>query len=152
MNSHPTLANKIYLAEDDADDRMFFEDALTEVSSQTKLIITEDGVELMSVLDSTVPPVPYALFLDLNMPRKNGFECLKEIRQSDKMKEIPVVVFSTSDRKEIIDRAYSLGANLFISKPPSFGLLKKALQMVLSTDLMNGGRQIPRAQFFCKFA
>lgn len=131
---------KIFLAEDDDDDRAFFEDALKELNLQTELVVSEDGAELMSALEENVPPIPYVIFIDLNMPRKNGFECLKEIRESDKLKDIPVVVLSTSDHENIIEDTYSLGANLFLRKPASFRLLKKAIEMVLTTDLVTGGQ------------
>ena len=94
-----TQTKKIFLAEDDPDDRSFFEDALNALALQTVLVISEDGEELMTALEETVPPQPFVIFLDLNMPRKNGFECLKEIRESDKLKDIPVVVLSTSDHR-----------------------------------------------------
>ena len=137
-----TQTKRIFLAEDDPDDRSFFEDALKALPFQTVLTIAEDGEELMTALEETVPPKPYVIFLDLNMPRKNGFECLKEIRESIKFKDIPVVVLSTSDHENIIERTYSLGANLFTCKPADFRLLKKAIEIVLSTDLVTGGQTV----------
>ena len=75
-----TIPNKtIFLADDDADDCMLFEDALREVSTSTELTTANDGVELINLMETTVPPPPDVIFLDLNMPRKNGFECLELI-------------------------------------------------------------------------
>lgn len=142
-----TQSKKIFLAEDDADDRFFFEDALKALNLQTELAMAEDGEELMIALEETVPPIPYVIFLDLNMPRKNGFECLKEIRESDKLKDIPVVVLSTSDHENIIESTYSLGANLYIRKPSSYLLLRKAIEIVLTTDLIIGG-QISKEKYY----
>jgi CheY-like chemotaxis protein len=126
----------IFLVEDDADDRMFFEDALREVSVPTQLTLSSNGVELMSNLAvlKTYPP-PDVIFLDLNMPFKNGFECLKEIRESPKMKDIPVVIFSTAGNKNTVDKTYEQGANYYICKPSSFALLVKAIETVLALDM-----------------
>lgn len=122
---------KIILADDDSDDCELFEDALQELNIKTHLIISKDGVELMSTLDETVPPPPDAVFIDLNMPRKNGYECLNEIRNNEKLKDIMVVIFSTTNNKMAIEKTFSLGANYFVCKPRSFELLKKALEKVL---------------------
>jgi CheY-like chemotaxis protein len=152
MNPTQTQPKKIFLAEDDADDRMFFEDVLKEVSINTNLVMADDGVELMSVLEETVPPPPDIIFLDLNMPRKNGFECLKEIRQTDKLSKIPVIIFSTSDNAQAIDKTYSLGANYYMQKPRTFALLKKAIETVLSTELESGGKQVPKEKYLLAIA
>jgi CheY-like chemotaxis protein len=152
MNPTQTQPKKIFLAEDDADDRMFFEDVLKEVSINTNLVMADDGVELMSVLEEAVPPPPDIIFLDLNMPRKNGFECLKEIRQTDKLSKIPVIIFSTSDNAQAIDKTYSLGANYYMQKPRTFALLKKAIETVLSTELESGGKQVPKEKYLLAIA
>ena len=109
----------IFLADDDADDRDFFEDALKEVNIKTELTLVKDGVELMTTLEETVtePPPPHVIFLDLNMPRKNGYECLKEIRETPKLKNIPVVIFSTTSNEHTIEKTYSLGANCYVRNP-----------------------------------
>ncbi len=152
MNSTQQQTKKIFLAEDDADDRMFFEDVLKEVGIDTQLVMADDGVELMNVLDEKVPPPPDIIFLDLNMPRKNGFECLKEIRQTAKLKEIPVVIFSTSDSEHAIDTTYSLGANFYMRKPRSFDMMKKAIQTVLSKDLATGASQVSKDKYLLAIA
>ena len=133
----------IYLADDDADDREFFEEALKEVSIATELTTTIDGVELMTTLEKAVigPPPPHVIFLDLNMPRKNGFECLEEIREHPKLKNIPIVIFSTTANENSIQKTYLLGANCYIRKPHSHQLLKKAIETVLALDF---GVQNPR--------
>lgn len=138
----------IILAEDDINDRELFEDALEELSIQTRLIISEDGVELMTTLADIVPPPPYAIFLDLNMPRKNGYECLAEIRNTQKLKEIMVVIFSTTDNQHAIETTYSLGANYYVCKPRSFELLKKAIETVLLFTPQQQSEQPSRDNFF----
>ena len=141
--------NNIFLADDDADDRAFFADALKEVNIQTELTTTSDGIELMTTLDEsvTVPPPPHVIFLDLNMPRKNGYECLKEIRQTSKLKDIPVVIFSTSDNAHAIETTYKLGANCYVLKPNSHELLIRCIETVLGLDLWKHNRQLPKQEF-----
>lgn len=121
----------IILADDDTDDCELFQDALKELSIQTQLTISEDGVVLMKTLDDTVPPPPDVIFLDLNMPIKNGYEALTEIRNTPKLKDIMVVIFSTTDNQIAIEKTYSLGANYYVRKPNSFALLKKAIETIL---------------------
>ncbi|HEY6171127.1 MAG TPA: response regulator [Candidatus Kapabacteria bacterium] len=140
----------IFLADDDIDDREFFQDALSEVSANLELVIAEDGVLLMEALKSMVPPPPYVIFLDLNMPRKNGYECLADIRNSDSYKDIPVVIFSTTDNPDVISKTQSLGANLYLRKPTSFDLLKKMIDHVLSLDLSRMGITSSKEGFYIK--
>lgn len=139
----------IFLADDDIDDREFFQDALSEVSADSELVVAEDGVVLMETLNNTVPP-PYVIFLDLNMPRKNGYECLADLRNSDKYKDIPVVIFSTTDNPDVIAKTRSLGANLYLRKPTSFDLLKKMIERVLSLDLTLVGITSSKEGFYMR--
>jgi len=126
----------IFLADDDADDRKFFEDALKKVTIPTNLTLASDGLELMSNLETVIePPPPDIIFLDLNMPRKNGFECLEEIRNSPKFKDIPIVIFSTTANEVAVNKTYEYGANHYICKPPSFVLLIKAVETVLALEM-----------------
>lgn len=138
----------IFLADDDVIDRELFEDALQQLTFPTHLTQSEDGVELMINLDKTVPPPPHAIFLDLNMPRKNGYECLAEIRNTHKLKDIMVVIFSTTDCQQAIEKTYLLGANYFICKPRSFQLLKKAIETVLLLDQPAQGAQTSIDNFY----
>ena len=139
----------IFLADDDADDCTFFEEALKDLGVEAQLTIVNDGVELMTTLNETViePPPPHVIFLDLNMPLKNGFECLDEIRQNPKLKEIPVVIFSTSDNNETVDKTYNQGANHYIRKPSSHEGLKKVIATVLELELWKQPTKTPRRKF-----
>ncbi len=138
----------ILLADDDSDDRDFFADALKEVLVDTELTTANDGAELMTVLQTVItPPPPHVIFLDLNMPRKNGFECLREIRQTPTLKNIPVVIFSTSVSPTAVDATYSLGANCYVCKPNSHKLLKKAIEIVLGLDLWEKNHRLPKEKF-----
>lgn len=141
----------IFLADDDEDDCLLFEDALREVSASTELTMANDGVELMTILGKLVPPPPDVIFLDLNMPKKNGFECLAEIRNTQSLKDIPVVIFSTTGEEEAIDRLYAQGANYFIKKPGSFPKLKMAIQQILAIDWTKNSLTTFKENFYFQF-
>jgi CheY-like chemotaxis protein len=142
------MIQKIFVAEDDADDRMFFEDALKVIKTQAHLTFANDGLELMRHLEQVIaPPPPDLIFLDLNMPRKNGFECLEEIRGSERLKDIPVVIFSTTSSDNAINETYRQGANYYVCKPLSFPLLVKAIETVLEMEMWQRPRP-DREQFF----
>ncbi|MCY7293230.1 MAG: response regulator [Ferruginibacter sp.] len=126
------ISLNVYLADDDADDRFLFEEALMEVTSNVKLTTANNGEQLMNYLGKNTPPPPHFIFLDLNMPLKNGMECLDEIKRDTKLKDIPVVIFSTSCQKEAIDQVYIKGANYYMCKPDNFQTLKSLLDRVLS--------------------
>jgi CheY-like chemotaxis protein len=132
MNRKPNRS--IFLADDDADDCMLFEDALREVSCSADLTMASDGIELIDLMESTVPGSPDLIFLDLNMPRRNGFECLELIRNKKQWKDIPVVIFSTNGQEDTVRKVYEQGANYFIRKPGSFQKLKQAIRQILDID------------------
>ncbi len=143
----------LVLADDDADDRSFFADALEELNYPTQLTTASDGEELMLYLEKIVdPPPPHLIFLDLNMPRKNGYECLKEIREIPRLKQIPIVIFSTTANENAIATTYALGANCFIQKPNSHQLLKKTIEAVLLRDFWNERTQVSKEEFFLKIS
>ena len=123
---------KILLADDDEDDCMFFKDALNELSLPASLDIVGNGVELMSFLENHLIDLPHVLFLDLNMPRKTGFECLSEIKLNEKLKELTVIIYSTSFNPEVKDLLYSKGAQHYIRKPAEFANLKSVIKKVIS--------------------
>ncbi len=120
----------IYLADDDADDRFLFEEALMEVKNNVKLTTANNGEQLMNYLDKNTPPPPNLIFLDLNMPIKNGVECLDEIKKDTRLKHIPVIIFSTSCQEDAIDQVYKKGADYYICKPDNFQTLKALLNKV----------------------
>ena len=106
----------ILLADDDKDDRYFFEKALKEVPIATHLTTFKDGEQLMNYLSKNSKLLPDVLFLDVNMPRKNGSECLSEIKLNPKLKELPVIIYSTSLRDKIADVFYQNGAHYYLQK------------------------------------
>jgi len=141
----------IFLADDDVDDCIMFENALREISAETRLTTARNGEELMTILDKTVPPPPSVIFLDLNMPRKNGFECLVEIKVDSKFKNIPVVIFSTSAEGKLMNECYEKGADYYIQKPNSNQKLKDAIFKVLSINWENHTTQPSRDKFALTF-
>lgn len=123
----------IILADDEDNDRLLFVDALSELKLKTIIHIVNDGVELMEYLNKENNVLPQLIFLDLNMPRKNGLECLKEIKANDKFNNIAVAIFSTSTSEKDIEETFINGANVYINKPNSFEGLKQALNKVITT-------------------
>jgi CheY-like chemotaxis protein len=128
---------QILLADDDKDDCFLFREALSELPVPTDLETVYDGEQLMDYLNEHTGKLPDVLFLDLNMPRKNGFECLSEIKHNDKLKELPVVMFSTSYPRDmhyendIMKLLYKIGAREYIRKPENFNQLKEVIHNIL---------------------
>ena len=128
----------ILLADDDKDDCLLFEEAIKELSHFVHLSTVPDGEQLMQLLTQKTYTLPHVLFLDLNMPRKNGFECLCEIKQNKKLKDLAVVMFSTSfprDKtyeQEMINVLLKIGAQNYIRKPNNFEQLKQAILQVIT--------------------
>lgn len=104
------------LADDDSDDRMFFRMVLKTLAPEMKFSAVEDGEELMGFLLKNQSRLPDVLFLDVNMPRKNGAECLREIKQNEKLKNLPVIIYSTSLHEDMADKFYNAGAHYYIKK------------------------------------
>jgi CheY-like chemotaxis protein len=134
MNKQPIL-----IAEDDADDRYLLQTAFSEVGYFEKIDFVENGVELLNYLqhlyteeDIAVRTLPGFILLDLNMPKKDGREVLKEIKQHPVFKKIPVIVFTTTKNEIEIKRCYELGANSYIIKPISFEALLKVVENIRS--------------------
>lgn len=117
----------ILMADDDEDDRLMTKEALKEARLANEIKFVVDGEELMDYLyqrgkftDSASSPRPGLILLDLNMPKKDGREALKEIKEDPDLRQIPIVVLTTSKAEEDIYRSYDLGVNSFITKPVSF--------------------------------
>jgi CheY-like chemotaxis protein len=124
----------ILLADDDEDDCLFFRDAFKEIKINTEVHIVNDGVELLNHLSQPHIVLPHVLFLDLNMPRKNGLECLKEIKSITRFKDIVIAIYSTSASEEDIEETFVKGANVYIKKPSDFQTLKKVLSEVVTLN------------------
>lgn len=133
--SLPVKPLTILMADDDADDRLLANDALAECGMEAELRCVENGEELLDYLhrrgkfvDSSNSPKPSLILLDLNMPRKDGREALREIKGNPEFRRIPVVVFTTSKADTDIGQIYDIGANSFISKPVSFESLVNVMK------------------------
>ena len=127
----------ILLADDDEEDRMLTADALKESRVLNDLRFVADGEELMDYLrrggrysDPESSPFPGLILLDLNMPRKDGREALREIKADPELRRIPVIVLTTSKAEEDIYRTYDLGANSFITKPVAFHALVNIMKEI----------------------
>lgn len=124
----------IILADDDEDDRLFFTDAFDELKINTKVQTFINGVELMNYLNEENSILPNVLFLDLNMPKKNGIECLLEIKENERFNDIAIAIYSTSSSEEHIEETFVNGANIYIKKPNDFATLKKILSDVVTLN------------------
>ena len=121
----------ILLADDDLDDCNFFKHALEELSLSAHLTTVHGGEELMHYLSENTAHLPHVLFLDINMPRKNGLECLSEIKRNPTLKDIPVVMFSTSNSWDTINMLFKSGSHVYIHKPSDFTQLKQVIHHAL---------------------
>ena len=121
----------ILLADDDDDVCFFFKKAVTACVPNHNFNAVHDGEQLMQLLTDETNELPDVLFLDLNMPRKNGFECLTEIKQNQKLKNLPVVIFSTSSSHDDMRLLLKTGADVYIRKPSNFEQLVQVIQHAL---------------------
>ena len=122
----------LLLADDDIDDCLFFKDALEELPISSTLTIVDDGVELMELLNKKTSMLPHAIFLDLNMPRKTGVECLLEIKKNQKLNQLPIIILSTSFDHAVVNSLYDRGATFYIQKPGEFSKLKKVIHEAIT--------------------
>jgi CheY-like chemotaxis protein len=127
----------ILMADDDADDRLLAKDALSECRVPGELHFVENGEELLDYLhrrgkyaQTSTSPRPGLILLDLNMPKKDGREALREIKTNAQLRKIPVVVLTTSQADTDIAQIYDLGANSFITKPVTFESLVKVMKVL----------------------
>ncbi|MDZ4812597.1 MAG: response regulator [Pseudomonadota bacterium] len=141
MNT-PFQSSTILIGDDDADDRFLVEEALAECEPRYPLRFAQDGVEVMDYLhrvgpyaDTTAYPTPGLILLDLNMPRKGGREVLREIRSDPHLRNIPVVVWTTSRAEEDLEGSYLDGANRCITKPSNFQEIQLMLRDLTQTWL-----------------
>ena len=137
----------LLLADDDKDDCLLFKEALEELPVSAELTMVDNGEELMRRLSKKAGELPSVIFLDLNMPRKNGFECLAEIKQSEKLKNLPVVIFSTSLDPEVVNMLYTRGAQYYIRKPSEFSRLKEVIDTAITLTLNTGGSPTEKEKF-----
>ncbi|MCW3075980.1 MAG: rcp1 3 [Bacteroidetes bacterium] len=117
---------EILLVDDDLDDQMFFKDVLSEIYPEIKCNIAGHGLEALLYLNSDIK-FPSLIFLDLNMPVMNGFECLQKLKGDNRFKKIPVIIISTSSNPYDMEKAREMGAEHFFTKPADYLMYKENL-------------------------
>lgn len=130
MNSIKTLM----IVDDDSDDRDFFCTALNKIDSSAECLFAVNGEDALKKLRNGIKQLPNFIFLDLNMPRMDGRICLSELKKDEKLKNIPVIIFSTSSRQKDIDETHDLGAAYFLTKPSDFKKLQNEIFFVLNEN------------------
>ena len=137
----------VLLADDDIDDCAFFLKAVDNFPISTYYTAVHDGEQLMKQLTNATNELPNVLFLDLNMPRKNGFECLKEIKLNKQLEQLPVIIFSTSFDQDVVNALYENGAQHFIRKPSDFLQYQKIIHQLLTLVAYGNISQPTRENF-----
>ncbi len=127
-----SMVKNIFLAEDDEDDVVIFNEIMSDITDSIVVTIAPNGMELMKLLqDESLQPE--LIFLDLNMPLKNGFECLQEIKRNEAWKNITIIMYSTSAQLQQVEKAYKQGADLYIQKSTSYSDFKLAVEKCIAT-------------------
>ena len=122
----------VYMVDDDPDDRQVVYEAFQEMETVTNLSLLRSGIELMEKLESaSISNFPSLILLDLNMPGKDGREVLKEIKGNKLLRQIPVIIFTTSSHDKDKKMCYQLGANGFVTKPKSYKVLVDTLHSIV---------------------
>jgi CheY-like chemotaxis protein len=127
-------AKLIMIVDDDADDREIFCEALHEVDTSVQCISCSSAMEALELLRSAQQPAPDYIFLDLNMPRMNGKQCLQELKAMDKLKNMEVIIYSTSKMPDDVKETKKQGAVHFVTKPYRFSDVRSVIRSVLLQD------------------
>ncbi len=128
------MANEFLLVDDDSDDSELFCEALNEVDTSVHCHFALDGNEALIMLEEINPAV---IFLDINMPGMNGWDCLTKLKSKEEYKHIPIIMYSTSSHQTEVDKAFNMGALSFFSKPSDYKELKAMLKEVV--EKINNG-------------
>ena len=120
------------LIDDDEDDQEIFSMALEDINSGIQCIMVSNGIAALEKLNAKKPLIPDFIFIDVNMPKMNGIECLREIQKLDHLKDAEVFMYSTSSDEKMIEKSKALGAKDFIVKPPGLALLTAKLLQVFT--------------------
>ena len=141
---------QILLADDDADDHFLFDKIVNTLPLDIQITTVLDGEKLMKYLYKNIEHLPDILFLDYNMPRRNGSECLLEIKQNPLLKDIPVIIYSTYFHENIAKVLYESGAYYYVRKT-SQDQLKKALTYILNLAVEKKLVRPPKSQFILTY-
>lgn len=140
----------VALVDDDKDDRFLFQEVIEEIKINTNLLLFTNGQEFMDYLTQEDIVNLHIIFLDLNMPVKNGIQCLEEIRSNNKFNDISVAIYSTSSSEADIEETFVKGANVYINKPNDFKSLKKTIEQVLRVNWQYNTSVLNRGNFLLK--
>jgi len=121
----------LFLVDDDIDDQQIFAEALSEIDDSINLLTAFSGLEALDTLRESTSRLPDLIFLDLNMPKMNGKQFLKEMKSNSTLANIPVVIYTTSSAKTDKDETLELGAQGFIVKPDSYGAVCQAIRSII---------------------
>jgi CheY-like chemotaxis protein len=127
----PNMISSVVFAEDDEDDQLYFREVFREIDPAIQVVFVRDGNQLLQLLKNFLPDL---LFLDLEMPHKNGLECLVELRKDIAYDHLPVVIFSSTMRPANIQTAYEMGAHLFLHKSSTYSDYSHCLRQILLLD------------------
>jgi CheY-like chemotaxis protein len=130
----------VLLADDDADDRMLFRDVVKDLGLKLTLHTVNDGVELMEFLQAA-KQLPDALFLDINMPKKDGLTCLREIKADGKLQSLPVIIFSNSENIILVEKMLNEGAAYFVRKQHGYNKMLKLINKLFALDKKSLGEK-----------
>lgn len=131
INAAAVNPTKFLIVDDDSDDTDLFAEAVTAVEPETVCYRAGDGVDALEQLCSSNIDEPDIIFLDLNMPNMNGWECLNRLKSDVQLKDIPVIVHTTSTSTQDRKMAMQLGAICFFTKPDDFKMLQLMLKIVI---------------------
>ncbi len=137
----------ILLADDDKADCLLFKDALAELPISASLTVVHNGEKVIEELTKKGSKLPDVLFLDLNMPRKNGFATLGSIKRSSELQNVPVIIITTASEQEMVKIVFRDAAHYYICKPANFLQLKKAIYEAL-TLVMQKDNPLPAKEKF----
>ena len=127
----PKMIRTVVFAEDDEDDQLYFKEVFREINADIQIVFVRDGNQLLQLLQNFLPDI---VFLDLEMPYKNGLECLVQLRAEAPYADLPIVVFSSTMRPANIQTAYEMGAHLFLHKSSKYSEYSDCLKKILSMD------------------
>jgi CheY-like chemotaxis protein len=129
------LMKRIMLIDDDPDDQLLFRDAVHAVGPDLQCELASSCLEALKQLEETHPDI---IFMDLNMPVMNGFDCLAHLKNKSELRDIPVIIFTTSKNQSDINRTRQLGASWYMTKPDDFNILCKKLNKIIQKDSFEG--------------
>jgi DNA-binding NtrC family response regulator len=135
----------ILIADDDRDDALLLTEALQDLLPSGNCIHVTDGIAVLRYIKTNVKPE--LVFLDLNMPLKNGIDCLKDISNLDLLPNTPIIIYSTSINIRDIDQAYKYGASYYIIKPTSFNELRKIIMQAMVILDRPGSERVEKSKF-----